>query len=239
MHIDNPEAIVGVFPNLELVSLRCFHLNDPNHLSEEQFPKLLKKNPKIHSLTLNYVNRALLKIVNDNLPNLESLELQIYNPAENFDAGETIEFENVKKFTIIHSSVSAPRNIEFRNLLEFSTTGTPFFCNRWIELIEKTPSLEVISVKTNNIYNEQFERLAAATSNLTEIAIKITQDSMDHVSDENIITLVRNNQKLKKMFIFCRAGMNPFVSAAALIETEFEQKFIIDSSETALLVVSV
>lgn len=238
IHMDYPSVIVGAFSNLEHISLSCFNLNIPNHLTDEHFQEFLKKNQQIRSLKLNDVNRTLLGIVNEILLNLDKLELQNYYPSDNFDDGDVIVFENVKEFKMMSSSVSAPRNVEFRSLRTFYTSGSAFFCNRWIELIEKAPQLENLFMKTDSIHNGQFERLAAATSNLIEIIVRIIAGNIDHVLGENIVSLVRNNRNLRKMYLSAskEGKLNPIDSAVDLIFNEFEDKFNISSSRIALLV---
>lgn len=238
IHMDYPNALGYAFPYLQHVSVRCFNLNIPNHLTGEHFLELLKKNPQIHSLTLNNVNRTLLTIINGILPNLEGLELQSYQPSDNFDAGEMIVFENVKEFKMMSSSVSAPRNIEFPNLITFYTLGSAFFCNRWVELVEKAPKLENCFVKTDRVYSGQIGRLAEATSNLIQVIVKIVASNIDPVLAEEMVKLVRNNGNLRRMYLTAsfKGKLNPTDLAVQLLFDEFEDKYDISSSRVALLV---
>lgn len=224
--------IVNHYQHLERVHLDALHFKNSGCMSVEVFDEFLKKNPQIRSFTMKNNFKGLLQAVNELLPDLEHLELHKYNSYARLEDQEIVLFDNVKNFTIIQDY--PPENIQFRNLVEFCTSGYLHYRQSWVDFVERNPNLQKLYVKVPLADDKLVEKLAAVASNLTNIFLRFG----NHVSDESIFNLIRNNRKLKKMHLdanyiiptFSSCHDYSFKLVAELLQEEFGNEFMITAS---------
>lgn len=230
--------IAKAFPNLQHLSVNAHQFSNPNHINEDDFTELIKKNPQIRTLTLQNCDRNLLKVVNEIHPNLEVLELFDYVKLRNSEHDEgRIVFKNLKKFVITNSYESVPQNIDFKNLVEFHSDGSQaigaVMCTKWIDIVEHNIHLERLHVTRDPLSNEQLEKLASISSKLTEIFLNVKAN----INNEAIVKLMRNSPKLKRMNLSVNFDHERnFEVAAGMIENEFGKKCSVTASECNLFV---
>lgn len=235
LEIMHPNSIL-----VEIATLRHIHINanqfsSPNHIRESQFLDLLRRNSQINSLKLDYGTRDLLKKINKIVPKLQSLELVNHNSIANLDDDDSIAFEHVENFTIAHSFESAPPNVDFPNLVEFHSIDCKAYSNEWINLVQKSRHLEKLFIGSTSIFNEQIEKLAIISSNLSEIYL----ETQAVIRDETIVELIRNSPKLMKMFItFYVDNGYSYELVAQLIRNEFGHRFSVNDCDYELIVES-
>lgn len=230
--------IAQELPNLEHLSVNVNQFFHPGHVNEDDFTELMRKNPQIQRITLQFGDRYILKIINEILPNLYHLELEDYVRLADTDQGEQrIVFEHVQNFTITDSSVSVPENTDFRNLIEFHSDGSQAMgivtCYKWFDVVENGTQLEKLFVKRHPLNDEQLEKLASMSSKLKEIVLNVEVN----IKDEAIVKLVKNSQKLERMQLSVGIDyQRSFKSVAKMIKREFGKKFLIKSTECELII---
>lgn len=231
VEINDPKSLLIEIPTLRHVHINAYQFNMTNHLTENQFQDLLRKNSQIESLKLDNGNRELLKLINRIVPKLESLELVNYNPSVDSDL---IVFENVENFTISHSLESAPNGVDFPNLVEFHAVDFEEYSNEWIHLVQRSKQLKRIYIGSTSISNEQIEKLANISSNLTDIFI----EAQAIIKDETIVKLVRNSRSMEMLFMtFYIDNGYSYEHVAQLLRNEFENLYEINDCEYELIVV--
>lgn len=145
----------------------------------------MQKNPHIRSLSLQLAYPRVLKLVAQNLPELESLSLEHY-----YETSETqgnIRFEKVKSFSMQQSSFSAPNNVTFNELTELRIDGLPKYCRRWFQFIEKHPNLQRVEVVKRDLSASDVMRLANSRFNVSEISFHYGDD----VDGDDIAYLIK------------------------------------------------
>lgn len=158
---------IGHFPLLERM-IADFTTYENEEVCVAEYKRLITMNPQIRSLILIHATQDLLKFSADNLPYLESLELEYYE-GRHQDESVTIHFKNVKHFKIIGISISIPNNISFGRLIEFETGGCPKSCRKWIDFVEEYKNLEKFRLNDCYLRNQDVLRLAQAELNADEI----------------------------------------------------------------------
>lgn len=233
LEIVNQSSILVEIPTLRHIHINANQFSNPNYLSEAQFLDLLNKNLQISSLKLDYGTRDLLKKVNEIAPKIESLYLVNHNPSGDLDDDDSLTFEHVKNFTIAHSSESALPNVDFPNLVEFHTIDCEANANEWISLVRRSHFLEKLFVGSTNILNEEIDKLANISANLSEIYL----ETQAIIRDETIMKLVRNSPKLIKMFMtFYVDNGYSYELVAQLIKNEFGHRFSVNDCDYELII---
>lgn len=215
MHIKNTNCIDQGFSSLTHLYVDIWHLHIPKHFNENDVERLLRKNQQIKSLKLSHSSRNFLKIVNEILPNLESLELDIYNPRRSNNDDEPIVFEHVKNFTISRSDVSAPSNIFFPKLEEFHTDISETKDDNWIDIVKENSHLIKLHVENGFVSDQQLKKLSVVSSNLTEVYFNLGT----YVKYVTVCSFVKNNKDLKRLHL-CRsevANLDSWLQSCAQI----------------------
>lgn len=203
--------IEQVYPHLEYLNLLVYKSNGnaPGRLKKSKIERLLENNKQIRILALEDASPELLRIVAKNLPNLEKLELKLF---EAFDDEDEIHFKHLKFLNTKLSSHSVPTIIDLENLEELETDAFPGGCQRWIEFVEENEHLKKLTVDHYYINDSEILRLAQANSNLTEMSLWCEND----VKSNNLIKLIENNQHLRKMHLKLRSKGHPKLLGDAL-----------------------
>lgn len=181
------------FPRLEHLHVSIFNADDPLRLTEADVENLLRKNPQIRSLILGCTSQTFLKTVNDLLPNLENLVLELFITFRNSDNAGTINFKNVKIFTMSSAFHTGPNYIHFDNLEELHTDAFPGSGNWGIEFAKKTKSLQRLYIDRGCVGCTELDMLASANLHLTEISMELCLS----VDKEKIVNFVRSNPQMK------------------------------------------
>lgn len=183
-------------PNIEHVAVNIWNWMNysiPGCFNETIVGRLFKANPQIRSLDLDYVSPNLLKLVSDELQNLETLKLAHYDMSLD-DGRKSVHFEHLKSFTMELGTHSMPQRITFGNLEVFKTDATPEDCYRWVEFIEIDKNVKKLQVNAF-LTNDEILRLATVTSNLEEILMMCEID----IENESVVKLIKNFKQLKKL----------------------------------------
>lgn len=181
-------------PNLEHVSINIWiTYSIPGCFNETIVERLFKANPHIRSLDLDYVSPNMLKLVSDELKNLETLRIAHYDMSLD-DGSKSLYFEHLKSFTMELGTHSMPQRITFGNLEVFKTDATPEDCYRWVEFIERDKNVKKLQVNAF-LMNDEILRLATATSNLEEVLIMCESD----IESESVVKLIKHFKQLKKL----------------------------------------
>lgn len=211
LSILNSNWIDQVYMNLEHLNLLVYNSNGnaPGRLTKSKIERLLQNNYQIRSLALEDASPELLRIVARKLPNLEKLELKLF---EAFDDEDEIHFKHLKCLNTKLSSHSVPTIIDLENLEELETDAFPGGCQRWMEFVEENKHLKKLTVDHYYINDSEILRLAQANSNLTEMSLWCEND----VKSENLMKLIENNQHLRKMHLKLRSKGHPNLLGDAL-----------------------
>lgn len=215
--------IEQVYPHLEYLNLLVYKSNGnaPGRLTKSKIERLLENNKQIRILALEDASPELLRIVAKNLPNLEKLELKLF---EAFDDEDEIHFKHLKFLNTKLSSHSVPTIIDLENLEELETDAFPGGCQRWMEFVEEHEHLKRLTVDHYYINDSEILRLAQANSNLTEMSLWCEND----VKSKNLIKLIENNQHLRKMHLKLRSKGHPKLLGDAL-EGQLNDEWTLDS----------
>lgn len=186
-------------PNLKHLEISFCIYYAPGCFRDEDIEKFLKKNQQIRKLKLSYLTRNMLKIIANELPNLESFQIEGYNEddrdATASEVNSKIHFDKLKSFSIKTSSKSLPSNLSFAKLIEFQTDTNPRGCSKWIEFVEKNKYLKKYEVLGHFLENREVLRLAEANLNLVEAIIRCESD----VEFETIAKFIKNTKQLEKL----------------------------------------
>lgn len=194
LRVENKNTLEINLPLLEHISIGTFAYSDPSRFTEASVEHILKKNPQIRSVELSCSDQYFLKIINENVPNLEMLELKHFSPSS---VPIDVNFKNVTTLKIYSTwSTKVPENVIFENLVQLHIEGCFDCINRWAEELLKTNKhLSRLYLDRGCIGSEVFETLKPATLNITEISLTFCA----RVDNESIIQFLRDNQNLKKI----------------------------------------
>lgn len=113
--------------------------------------KLFEKNPQIRYLSVNNCNSLdYLRIISDNLPSLEGLEVNFRRLEEKY-AGEPIHFESLKKLNMKIGNVDMSQFISFKNIDKIRLECIESECNSF-------PFRSVSSLKRLFIVGYSFDK---------------------------------------------------------------------------------
>lgn len=226
-------AIDRRFVNLE--NLHAFIWSGGDGIRKEHVEAMVRKNPQIKRIGLEYGPRSLLKFINQHLPNLD--ELYIESCSNDSEDVSPIVFENVEIFTVISwDSERVPENIHFPNLVEFNANSFAGHSEKWIDIVHNTTrdSSKFKKLKVwkdgydkKHLSNGQLDKLAERELNLDEIRIKLGQD----VTDDTILKFVAINQNTKIIHLSRDNPENSFQNVIRIIWENFGDEWKINNSE--------
>lgn len=174
------KCIANHFPHLEHLAIEEFQ-----KFSDENLLNAIRLNPNLKSLRLHWNWQAnVLRTVSEQLPKLESLQIDCYvEEASNF-VGDPIHFENVKKLKILffrkfdcsgrfRGTNSLPKiPLTFVALKEFSLQADFRLDERFFDFITKHPTITRLNLKVDRVCNQIFSdkmKIGRALPLLTDV----------------------------------------------------------------------
>lgn len=160
-NISNTNWVDQSYPQLKHLNIHAWNTYGlPKHFMEELAAKLFKNNPQIQNLELDKVSPKLLKLVADELPQLDRLGIEHYDEGSLDQESYQFRFKTVKVFKMHLGVHSMPSNIVFENLEEFQTDAHPDGCSRWFQFITRSKnSLKKLRIQ-HYLSNEEILQLA-------------------------------------------------------------------------------
>lgn len=190
--VSDTRCIEQEFPHLEHLSIDVNQFETYEYFTVPVLERFMQKNTHLKSVSLQLVWPSVLKLVAENLPELESLEIVHYY--ETNETHENIQFEKVHTFKMKQSSFSAPSNVTFDELKELIIDGCPTYCHRWLQFIEKHPKLQRLTVIDRDLSTSDIIILANSRFNVNEISFH----SNGNIDGDDIAYLIKqtNLQKI-------------------------------------------
>lgn len=197
-HIDDSSWVDQLFPHMVHLSLMVYNIqgDSPTRMTSPKIERLLANNLQIRSLALEDASLDMLRIVANKLPNLEKLELKMFDVFD-LDDEDKIHFEQLKFFKTRLSSHSIPIIIDLNHIEEFETDAFPDSCQRWIEFVETNKHLKKLKVDHYYIRNSVVLRLAQANSNIVDMSLWCGVG----VKSESIVKLIENNKQMRTLHL--------------------------------------
>lgn len=192
LKLSDKSSIDRHFPQLIHFSAELRDADDPHRFGEFDVESFLKKNPQICSLELSHFSYGFLRVVNEILPELKSLELMRYNASRDTDDKKFIVFENVSIFTIYSGFGAMPENLHFKSLVEFHTDVHSILKDWWHDFVTTNTRLNRLYLEKGCVDNKALETLISTKLNLIQLRFMLCQD----VSDKNFTEFVRMNKNI-------------------------------------------
>lgn len=209
-----------LFPSLRKLRLEKGNLFDLN-VSDHKFPhlefldvdswaasrapsikKLIKNHPKIQTLILTSVEGDLFQFIADELPNIEELQISLFDQKRNYNASAYFHFEHIKSFSFGGYTHYFPLNISFGDSLKvLKMNAFTVHSEKLIEMVFKYKNnLKILHLDYVELNDEQILQLADADFHLDELKIKCKKG----IELENIFKLIENlkENSLKHLAIF-------------------------------------
>lgn len=157
--------------------------------------RLTRNNPQIRNLTLENASRQTLSLIATNLPDLEVLELRIFNNNLPEDTKSHLYFDKLRILKMNRcTQTSMPNNVTFRALEEFETDGFPKKCKKWIHFIRNNENLKILRVN-QALHNADILQISSTKPNLFHIELICDED----VENQSLLELIKNSNELKKI----------------------------------------
>lgn len=192
LEVADKSGIVQEYPHLEYLNVQAHDGDDKNRLNDDDITEMLEKNSQIRSLKLFCDNLTLIQSVNELLPNLESLRVESHS-APSKSNNNTINFRNLKVFTMYPGSRATLNNVHFEQLEEFHTDAFPGSSNWGIKLANQIETLQRLYIDLGCLGYEEAELLLMANLRLTEISLNFCLS----VDESFIVEFVRRSQNIK------------------------------------------
>lgn len=240
-----------VFPNIRQLQIHLHHLSDPSFIGCE-FPKLeslditnglsdesiqsmlidlLKKNPQITSVSLNYPTYQALQHVKTHLTHLEELNIDTVFQEE-FNSGKTheneeIQFPMVKRLhlQIEGEQCRLPSGISFD---ETELQNISLICNsgnhtdEYLNFLLKYPKIQKLEAGID-MHSVVLMKLTGKFPELSHAVFGFHED----VTVDNIIEFIKKTPKLQQMEFFKEHTKNDAFTTQLLMKfgTELDIKF--------------
>lgn len=128
-NIQNQNCVQLFYPNLKhLYVIFSLPIIQFGGLNESTIVELIKRNPQLQSISIDFASLSFLNQVNDILPHLDTLSFDTI--AEFFNYHEKIHFKYVRKLTIQAASDIIPTNVTFARLEEVQFESFRAFRNQ-------------------------------------------------------------------------------------------------------------
>lgn len=178
------------FPKLEHLTVEIPILSDMT----EAIEKLEKRNPHIKELNMYYCTSFdYLKMASENLPNLESLQVNLEILGDEYN-GTKIHFPNVKKLATNWGEYDFTKIFLFEELSELDISCEA--CEG-AKFAAQSKHLNHLHIAQHSLKDTEILELNEKLPNLSELSI----DNMTNVRDRTIFELVDGNKKLKKFHL--------------------------------------
>lgn len=229
-------SLILEYPQLKHLHVVIHHddIMDYHAINENVTTELIRKNPQIQSLSVCNATPDLLKIIVDELPELESLELHNFEKNdENEEIDDQLHFKNVRHFKSGNHQFTfgIPKNIRFTNKLEtFEASIIDLDRSKCLDFIQRYKNLKSIRITaTDGFTNANILRLSAMELNAIDVSVNIRND----VKHENIIQFIQKNKQLNELQLtlsvrnepcsWCERFMN-ICRKCAFVRREFHKK---------------
>lgn len=190
--VADKSGIVQEYPHLEYLNVEAHDGDDKTRLNDADITKMLSKNPQIRNLKLFCDNLTLVQTVNELLPNLESLRVESHSaPSESNN--NTINFRNLKVFTMYPGCRATLNNIHFEQLEELHTDAFPGSSHWGIKLANQIETLQRLYIDLGCVGDKEAELLLMSNLRLTELSLNFCLS----VDESFIVEFVRRNQNIK------------------------------------------
>lgn len=177
------------YPHLDALSMV---MSNDVWKRKERIEGLLRKNPQIQCIQIQYGPMDYVKDINAFLPNLQSLVLYT------FDIGNgSLHFDHVDNFTLFTSSPHSIEKLSFARLKALQMEYSPMFFNEWLTFFQMHTNLSHLHL--NDHYSAQIVPLMELTVGLSNLVEMVLECSAS-ISVETITAFIRSHQKLKKLF---------------------------------------
>lgn len=229
--IDDKNSIDRHFPKLSSLSINFNRAFEHNVLLEEDFEKLLLKNPQIQNLGVSSSTPKFMNTVSKILPNITNLTLHDYNLYNDTDCEYETMFKHVSNFTLVIWRGYLPHSIFFESLKQLNVDS---FANRdWLFLVQRNPHLEKLNFANGLIYNNKFEQIISSNLNLVEISLQL-----DHnVTDENILRFLRNHKSAHRISLNTWGKQLPgYIELGEILQEEFGDAYNVSAGENKLVI---
>lgn len=184
------KSLLRNFPNLEHL-----HLSSWDPLSEDELKLFIELNPQIRSLAGFHAPTSFLEFLNDNLPNLDTLDFTLIDGAT---LSNKIHFHKVTSLRVASSSNNFPTNVKFDQVKELTVDW--YFLN---------PSMWKNFIWRHNTVNKL--KLGHAQAKLTDDMIADIGDLPnlqeafvaidDRVKTATLVEFMQKNNKLAKLTV--------------------------------------
>lgn len=166
-------------------------------LTKSKIRRFIANNAQIVELKLTRSTHSLLQFVADELKQIENLILIKYFEQESDNFENCIEFDSVKKLSWMNSTFAMPRNIVFKNLIEFETDGgLQKYINR-TKFIANSGSLKKLHLFGRFIDDTELMQVTEVNRNFTEFRGKLKFN----VNSKTIVKFIENGNNLRKVCI--------------------------------------
>lgn len=181
----------------------------------ERIEEFLRKNPQIREIEISFFPTDFVTVINECLPNLESLSLDEFHIDD-----ETIRFENVKKFVLHNSNPSTLNKISFARLESLEMIYDDVDFDDWAQFFTNHSNLSRLHLE--GFEDDRLAELMAKLPNLIEITIEWN----GWISVEDISEIIRNHAKLMTF----KLNLNEkYDSEIGVLQNLFEDEWIIST----------
>lgn len=165
--------------------------------NENYVENLVRKNPNIHTLSIQHSSLSLLKELNEKLPKLGSLELRFLSKDYKNYQGNSINFEHVKFLTIHidHNDDRIPDGIIFQQIQVLDLNIRPEFTDNWIDFIDTQINQNISRFELYTCLLSS-EHLVEITEKLTTLEYSVISCGTQFKAIE-IITFLRKIETIK------------------------------------------
>lgn len=204
----------GIFPNLRRFSVDIANVDDwkiigdkftnltslavviskPAYMVLPDIESLLNNSKNINNLELSYSSLNLLKVASVGLPNLKILKLTEF--ADDFYAGDQIQFNNVSSLCIVSSvnNAQSPGKLAFSRLQSLSLKLGYNLTDQWIQFTKNPTNkrLEFLEIKSPAFKETQLRNIAKHQPNVKWASLV----SERKVSIDEVISFLQESQHL-------------------------------------------
>lgn len=187
------------FPRITSLHVELPERITPGRPDDTHVINLLKKNPKITTLSIRHINLKILNAASQYLLQPKNLQIRLFSNDYTNDNNEHILFESVRYLTIesTHSKEKIPKNIILKQLRELKMDVQPEFTDKWIRFIRNqlSDSIRKFELKSDTLKNEHLRNISEALPNVRMASIECTTN----LSAEAIFGFIEQNKHLKRI----------------------------------------
>lgn len=157
---------------------------------KERIEGLLRKNPQIRSIKIQYGPMDYAKDINQFLPKLENLSLHTFDLGKNY-----VHFENVRNFVLSTRSPRSIENLSFARLETLKMEYSSAFFDEWVAFFKQHSNLS--SLHLTDYYSEGSVPLVELTTELPNLN-EVVMECSNSIGAEAIGEFIKSHRKLTK-----------------------------------------